>query len=118
MMNQFIISLDGVYHYIRRITPLYKWLLASKQKDNIFAKNKLIKEKIHLLKVNPFRRLLISTNCCACFLRVFLVGTSSSSSEGNVVCVAVDGNRGKSGPPFVRAAFPSTEVVVIDTVSN
>lgn len=92
--------------------------MVAKTRRKHICRTNLLTRKIHLLKVNPFRRLLISTNCCACFLRVFLVGTSSSSSEGNVTCVAEDGNRGKSGPPFVRAAFPSTEVVAIDTVSN
>lgn len=72
----------------------------------------------YLLNENPFRRLLMSTNCCACLLRLFLLGTSSSSSESNVAGIAEGGNRGKSGPPFVRVAFPSAEAVVIETVSS
>lgn len=111
MLSNILYSLNSffgsnIYVYVwRKLYYLYKMRL-------IFCK------KIYLLNVNPFRRFLISTNCCACFLRLFLVGISSSSSESNVAGVVEDGNRGKSGPSFVRVAFPSTEVVVIDVVSN
>lgn len=73
--------------------------------------------KFYLLKPNPFLRHFVSTNNCACLFRVFLVGTSSSSSESGIAEDDHVGNFEKSGTFSTRTALPSNEVV-IDIVSS
>lgn len=70
------------------------------------------------MKVNPFRRLLISTSNCACLFNILRDGISSSSSENGAIGVPQVKNRGNNGPPFIRIVLPSAVVVATEIVSD